>query len=117
MYETFEKLVKQRGVTVADVCKATGISSSTMTDWKKGRYAPKADKLQKIADYFEVSLEFLMTGQQTQYYINEETARLAQEVFERPDLRVLFDMSRTAKPEDVEIAINILRRLRETENG
>lgn len=59
MYEIFEELLKERGVRVADVTRATGISSSTFTDWKKGRYVPKTDKLQKIADYFGVSLDYL----------------------------------------------------------
>ena len=31
-----------------------------MTDWKKGRSAPKVDKLQKIADYFGVSVDYLL---------------------------------------------------------
>ena len=57
MYEIFEKLMKERGLRVADVCKATGLSQSMMSDWKRGKYAPKADKMQKIADYFGVPLE------------------------------------------------------------
>ena len=50
MYEIFEKLLMERGVTAYKVAKATGISTGSMTDWKKGRSAPKVDKLQKIAD-------------------------------------------------------------------
>ena len=33
-------------------------------NWKQGKYTPKQDKLQKIADYFGVSLEYLMTGKE-----------------------------------------------------
>ena len=62
MYEIFEELLKLHGITAYKVAKETGISTSTMTEWKKGKYVPKADKLQKIADYFDVSLEYLMTG-------------------------------------------------------
>ena len=60
MYEIFEKLLMERGVTAYKVAKATGISTGSMTDWKKGRSAPKVDKLQKIADYFGVSVEYLL---------------------------------------------------------
>ena len=56
MYEIFERLLKEKNLKGADVTRATGIASSTVTDWKKGRYTPKQDKLQKIADFLGVSL-------------------------------------------------------------
>lgn len=62
MYEIFEKLCEQRGVTPYRVCKETGITTATISNWKAGRYIPKADKMQKIADYFNVSIQYLMTG-------------------------------------------------------
>lgn len=61
MYEFFEKLLKDRGITAYKVSKETGIATSTLTNWKKGLYTPKVDKLQKIADYFGVPLEYLLT--------------------------------------------------------
>lgn len=113
MYEIFERLLSKKGVKVSDVCKETGISSSTFTDWKKGRYTPKQDKLQKIADYFGVSLEYLMTGEtedDTPYYINDDAKELAQFLFENPDYKVLFDASRKVKREDLEIVKQLIDR-------
>lgn len=63
MYKIFEELCKENGVTPYRVCKETGITTATISNWKAGRYTPKADKMQKIADYFGVSLEYLMTGE------------------------------------------------------
>lgn len=56
-YEVIERLMKEKGVKASDVAKATGIPQSVFTDWKKGRYTPKADKLYAIAQYFQVPLE------------------------------------------------------------
>lgn len=64
MYEIFLKLLGEKGVTAYKVGKETGIASSTFTDWKTGRSVPKQEKLQKIADYFGVSLDYLMTGKE-----------------------------------------------------
>ena len=64
MYEIFVKLLEKYGLTAYKVSKATGIAGSTFSDWKNGRSNPKQDKLQKIADYFGVSLEYLMTGKE-----------------------------------------------------
>ena len=58
MYKKFEELLKTNGCTAHKVSKATGIPGSTFTEWKKGKYQPKSDKLQKIADYFGVPLGY-----------------------------------------------------------
>lgn len=63
-YTVFEQLLKAHGTTVYRVSKATGIAASTFTDWKNGRSSPKADKLLRIADYFQLSLDELLGSQQ-----------------------------------------------------
>ena len=64
MYEIFEMLCKQKGVTPYRVCKDTGLTTATISNWKAGRYVPKQDKMQLIADYFSVSIKYLMTGKE-----------------------------------------------------
>lgn len=60
MYRKFEELLKTHNVTAYQVSKATEISTATLTEWKKGTYTPKIDKLKKIADYFGIPVtEFL----------------------------------------------------------
>lgn len=62
MYEIFEKLLRERGVTAYKVAKDTGIGTATLSNWKNGKYTPKQDKMQKLADYFGVTIDYLMTG-------------------------------------------------------
>lgn len=62
MYDIFLQLLNKYGCKVSDVAKATNINHVTFTDWKNGRSTPKFDKLQRIAEYFGVSVEYLMTG-------------------------------------------------------
>lgn len=59
MYKIFEKLSKSRNVTPYFVSKETGVAYSTLSAWKKGSYHPKDDKLEIIADYFDVPLAYL----------------------------------------------------------
>lgn len=61
-YEYFDALCKERGVTASQVSRETGVASATLSSWKKGEYIPKPPKLQKIADYFNVPLQYLITG-------------------------------------------------------
>ena len=62
MYGTFQKLLDKNGVTAYKVAKETGLTTATLTNWKKGRYTPKQDKLQKIAEYFDVTVDYLLSG-------------------------------------------------------
>ena len=62
MYDVFVQLCQRDNVTPYVVSKATKIPASTFTDWKNGRSTPKMEKLQKIADFFNVSVEYLVTG-------------------------------------------------------
>lgn len=121
MYDIFSKLLQINGVTPYKVSKETGVSQSTLSDWKRGISTPKQDKLQKIADYFGVSLEYLMTGKEKdgedKYYLNEETAEMAQTLFENKNLRVLFDAAKDATPEDLETTYNMLMALKKKERG
>ena len=62
MYEIYCQLRDSRNLKDSDVARATNITKSTFSDWKSGRSNPKNDKLKRIADYFEVSVEYLMNG-------------------------------------------------------
>ena len=118
MYDRYCKLRDEKGVKDATVARETGIPRSTFTDWKNGRSQPKNDKIQRIADYFGVTVDYFTNdptnGQSESYYLNQETAEIAQEVFENPDLRILFDAARNVKPENIKLAAEMLRRFKET---
>jgi len=87
MYEIFVKLLEKYGVTAYKVSKATGIAGSTFSDWKSGRSTPKQDKLQKIADYFGVTVEYLMTGK-------EKAKEKAPELTARDERDITKDLNR-----------------------
>ena len=97
------------------------LTKSTFSDWKNGRSNPKDAKLQKIADLFGVSVEYIRTGKEKEsgdkYYINEETAEMAQTLFENKDLRVLFDAAKDASPEDLKTTYDMLMALKRKERG
>lgn len=79
VYERFAELLQKKGVRVADVTRATQIKSTVFSEWKKGKAQPKADKLQKIADYFGVSMDYLLTGQTQSEAVRESPKQSDQE--------------------------------------
>lgn len=51
-------------MTAYKVSKATGVTQTSLSNWKSGRNTPSTKTLQKIADYFGVTVDYLMTGQE-----------------------------------------------------
>lgn len=121
MYEIFEQLLLQYHISTYKFCKDTGIPQSTISTWKKKRNLITGEIAKTIADYFKVSLEYLMTGKEKEggetYYLNEETADTAQKIFENKELRLLFDTAKDADPEDLKTVHDMLLALKRKERG
>lgn len=60
MYSKFVELLQIKHITPYRVSKETGISQTTLSDWKTGRAKPKVDKLLKLAKYFGVSVNYFL---------------------------------------------------------
>ena len=58
MFERIRILCVENGLTVTELCKQLTGSSGNLPTWKKGNI--KADTLCKIADYFNVSVDYLV---------------------------------------------------------
>ena len=113
---------------IKDLCRNRGISMNQLEQdlsfgkgyiSKLGKSTPNALKLQKIADYFGVSLEYLMCGADSRntYYLDDETAQIAQEIFENKELRLLFSAARDSSPEDLKTTHEMLMALKRKEKG
>ena len=121
MYDIFEQLLQSYGITAYKFCKDTGISQSTISTWKKKGNLINGEMAKVIVEYFHVSVDYVMTGEEKEggekYYLNEETAEMAQALFENKDLRVLFDAAKDASPEDLKTTYDMLMALKRKERG
>ena len=121
MYSIFEELLQKHGVSTYKVSMETGIAQSIFSSWKRGISKPKQDKMQKIADYFNVSVEYLLTGKEKEggetYYLNDETKEIAQEIFENKELRMLFNVTRKSTPQRLMAYYNMIKELERQEHG
>lgn len=62
--ETLKTLLSERGVTAKVVSQATGIPTSTLSEWTAGRVPKLGKDVMKLARFFGVSVEFLITGEE-----------------------------------------------------
>ena len=89
MYEIFEQLLQKYGVSAYKVAKATGVTQSTLSDWKRGRSTPKTENMKKLADYFGVSIDYLMTGEEVSAEPQALTAKDERDIAK--DMEALMD--------------------------
>ena len=86
MYEIFEKLLKGRGITAYRFCKDTGVSTSTISTWKKKNSEIGMDLAETISNYFGVSIDYLMTGKEDEPKKKNNTDDLKQKFEELKEL-------------------------------
>ena len=59
-YDIFKKLCDDKGVKIGHVADAIGITRSSVTAWRKNGSLPRPEVLDRLADYFGVSVDFLL---------------------------------------------------------
>ena len=59
-YDRFVEICRQRDISPSQVAIQCGFNKSSVTNWKKNGYAPRQEILIKIADYFDVSVDYLL---------------------------------------------------------
>lgn len=116
--ERVKSLCKERRIPISRLEKDLGYSNGYIGQLRKGVFP--SDRLQQIAEYLNVTPDYLLNGDEKKeskekYYLNDETAQAAQEIFENEDLRVLFDAARDASPEDLKTTYNMLMALKRKE--
>jgi transcriptional regulator with XRE-family HTH domain len=66
MVERILALMEEHKINAAKLTSDLGLAISAVTDWKKGRNKPGTDAIIKIAEYFGVSTDFLLTGKENE---------------------------------------------------
>lgn len=117
LYDTIIELCENKGIKGARMCSDVGISKGLLTDLKMGRRTGvSAVTAQKIASYFGVSVGYLLgeEEQKEKPLVNgdEELTEYLEMLKTRPEIRMLFQLSKDATKEDVEKAVKIIEALR-----
>ena len=110
-----------QGKNQMDLMRDLGLSSSTVSNWCTGAKLPRMDKVQLLADYFHIMksdlLEEKSASNTDDYYLNPETSKIAQEIYDNKELSLLFDAARDADPEDLQTLHSMLMALKRKEQG
>ena len=102
LYERLDSLCNDRGIKGARMCRELGISKSLMTDLKSGRKkGVNADTAQKIASYFDVSVGYLLGG--------EEKSTVDDGLSE--NIKTLIDFVKTVPEDKAELVLRVMKSI------
>ena len=110
--ERLKELRRDRNISQATLADYLGLSKSTIGMYETGAITPSLEALNGIADFFNVSIGYLMGEEDySTYYIRPEVAFKAQEIYEDPDARIL-DAKRDLSEEDLNVVLNMIKALK-----
>jgi len=112
VYERIIELCKINDVSVRKLETDLNFSNGQIKKMRDSKIS--SVRLLAIANYFGTTVEYLLTGIEPGYYTNPETARIAQEIFEDPNQRILFDASRDLQPDELLLLAEIAKKMKAT---
>ena len=83
MYEIYQQILDKKGLKNSDVAKGAKVSNMTLSDWKHGRTNPKTETMVKIANFLDVSVDYLTTAEE------KKKAERPKELYTKEDLELL----------------------------
>lgn len=102
---------KKCGLTMKELGDRVGVSESAISQYETGKRQPDYETLLKIADYFGVSVDYLL-GKEGGAAADPELEELLEVLRSRKEMRVLFSLAKGASKEDIEQAVRIIEAIR-----
>ena len=110
-------------MTQLELSKRLGVGTTSVYNWCNGLKSPRMDKVDAMCEIFHCKRSDLIEdksdtdAEEEEYYLNPETKKVAQEIFENKELSLLFDAARDASPEDLQTVHTMLLALKKKERG
>ena len=110
-------------ISAQELADKSGVSKASISQYVNGSHKPSNISAPNLAKVLMVNAMWLMgfdiddENKQPSYYMDPETAKKAQEIFENKELSLLFDAARDASPEDIQTVHTMLLALKKKEKG
>ena len=120
LYENIKKRRLELHMSQQQLAELTGYADKSMiAKIEKGQVDLSQSKLEVFAKVLGMkpgellgTTEEVPNSAQEEYYTDPEVAELAQQLKDRPELKVLFDASRDITKEDIQFVIDMIERMK-----
>lgn len=100
--EIFDELMTSRSLSNYQLSKDTGISDSLIGYWRNGKRKPSLENLRILSKYFNTTVDFLITGEESSKHIRDTKPSLSDD--ETALLKYFNCLDSTGKTELLEYA-------------
>ncbi len=120
----FENRIKQlrneKNIYQKELAKVIGVSSGAIAMYETGKRSPDKDILDKLASYFNVSVDYLLGRTNEKITVDKVKATLASdpdlanfwdELLKRKDLQSLYKQTKNLSPKAVKQVIDIIKAI------
>ena len=111
-FATFVSLCKEKKVSKQGACLECGMSRTAWNKWRDGSI-PSGENLQALADYFHVTTDYLLTGDETKRTPPQEEERIPHERFREviagPGIRIQLDADASIDEERLKRIVDFIR--------
>ena len=113
--KNIKTLRMELGLSQKELAKSLNVHQTAVSQWEQGRTAPDIEIAKRIADFFKVSLDFVLDytdekeiNEKPLVNEDEELTEYLEELKNREELRMLFSLTKGATKADVEKAVKII---------
>ena len=108
-----KELRSQSNMQQKDVCASLNIPQNTYSQYENGKREPDSETLSRIADFFGVSVDYILGRTDDPNYIDtdDELNEYLEYLRTRPELKMLFSLTKDATKEDVQKAVKIIETM------
>lgn len=106
-----KSICKKRGIAISKLERDCGFSNGYIRKLKEGKFP--SDRMAVIAKYLNITIEYLMTGNDDSgYYTDPATAKAAQDMASNSDLKALYDVQRDMTPDQLRAMYSVALALK-----
>ena len=114
--ENIKNIRLKHGLSQKELADIAGVTDKAVSTWELGTNEPRMGAIQKMADYFGILKSDIIEDDNARpYYLNPEAARMAQELYDNPGMRILFDAAKNVSAEDLKVAADLIARMKKKE--
>lgn len=116
--ENIKLLREKYKLSQKDLAIIAGVTDKAVSTWESGAKEPRMGAIQKIADHFGLLKSDIIEDIDARpYYLNPEAAKMAQEIYDNPQYKVLFDATKKLKPESIKEVMKFIDYQKAKEEG
>ena len=113
------KELKKQHKTQKELAEYLGMSKNAVSEWKSGRNTAYMKHLPQIAIFLNVPIDTLIgmddirvEAHNEPIYLDDETREIIDSLRTRPEMKILFSVSKNVSKEDIEAAVEMIKRFK-----